>query len=115
MKIWTTTVLCVGFSLGVIVWAAATNHYADGGRGGALAVALAFFTLFTDRGTAARVFNRETKTTEQNVDNIRTTLAVFFDWQGTERIALTISSVVGTLAWGFGDVAAAMLQHAIAR
>jgi hypothetical protein len=29
------------------------------------------------------------------------------DWQGKEKVYLTISSVVGTIAWSFGDIIAA--------
>jgi hypothetical protein len=28
-------------------------------------------------------------------------------WQGKEKVYLTISSVVGTIVWGFGDIMAA--------
>ena len=29
------------------------------------------------------------------------------DWQGKEKVYLTIASVAGTIVWGFGDLLAA--------
>lgn len=88
----------------------------DGGRGGAIAVALTFFTFFMDRGTAERALEAKipdggdpATRTDLELARVRNAVASMLDWSRQERLYLTVSSVVGTLAWGFGDVVARWL------
>ena len=88
----------------------------DGGRGGALAVALTFAMLFLGRGTPEAALETPIPPGRSGVDpvanlelevaRVRNALASLLDWQRQEKLYLTISSVVGTVAWGFGDVLA---------
>ena len=40
---------------------------------------------------------------------MRNAVAAMLDWNRKEKLYLTVSSVVGTLAWGFGDSVAKCL------
>jgi hypothetical protein len=44
---------------------------------------------------------------------VRTALKSLLAWQTQEKIYLTISSVLGTVVWGFGDVAAGLLRAVV--
>lgn len=107
-KLFAATVVSIALSIGGIVYAVARSIPADGGRGGALAVALTFFMLFMSRGTAedALAGPLPQGIPDGEIIRIRNALASMLDWQSNEKIYLTISSVCGTIAWGFGDVIA---------
>jgi hypothetical protein len=118
-KLVLTMVAAILFSLGGVVFAVRWGSVADGGRGGAIAVALTFLMLFLGRGTAEAAL--EAKLPEPTEDGkkallevakVRNAVAAMLDWSGSEKLYLTISSVVGTLFWGFGDVAARWLGAA---
>ncbi|MDE8652827.1 hypothetical protein [Novosphingobium album (ex Liu et al. 2023)] len=92
---------------------------ADGGRGGAIAVGLTFFILFMGRGTAETALEASLPPAgdpladlEQDLARVRGAVAAMLDWSRKEKVYLTVSSVVGTLAWGFGDVVAKWLGAA---
>ena len=109
-----------------ITYAVRWGVAADGGRGGGLAVALTFFMLFMGRGTAESALEanlpvdetltgeaRKTAETEAELSRVRNAVASMLDWSRQEKVYLTISSVVGTLAWTVGDVVAKFCGAAI--
>jgi hypothetical protein len=125
-------------SLGGIAIGAWVTKPADGGRGGAIAVALAFLILFVRRDYGGRVYNailkdfpdlkeqiaslREGKAPAPVVEGdavklnrrliaIVSSLNTEADGQKRQNRALAWASCVGTVAWGFGDIAAAWLRH----
>jgi hypothetical protein len=123
-------VLSVVLSLGSIGACIALNRPADAGRGGAIAVAISFGMLFLSRGRGAQTFDTlydglptlrtelealtasdpKPEASAAQIKRLATALKTWLtiDAQATSRqnIFLAISSVVGTLAWGFGDWAA---------
>lgn len=127
-------------SLGGILIGAFVTEPADGGRGGAVAVALAFLVLFVRRGYGARVYEaiakdlpamREevrklrqgTAPTAANAEDLaqvkRQVTAIVSridteaDGQKIQNRALAWASCIGTIAWGFGDMLAKWLSRVI--
>lgn len=126
-------------SVGGIVIAACLTEPSDGGRGGAIAVAVAFFVLFVRRPYGARVYQALTKDLpklreeiknlregkdrastsvpdklddlKRQVTSIVSRLDVEADGQRNQNIALAWASCIGTLAWGFGDMIAKWLSR----
>lgn len=124
-------------SLGGIAIGAWWAKPEDGGRGGAVAVAMAFFILFVRRNYGARVYDALTKDIPKlreqiassrqgkklepetgDVDEIRGQLTTLVsrldtesDGQNRQNRALAWASCIGTLAWGFGDLLARYFQH----
>ena len=112
----TLAIVLSGAGIAYAVW---FGMAADGGRGGAIAVGLTFFILFMGRGTAEAALEAPLPQTgdalarlEQELARVRGALAASLDWSRKEKVYLTVSSVVGTLAWGFGDVVAKWLGAA---
>ena len=110
------TAAAILFSFGGIALAALANSPADGGRGGAIAVALTFFMLFMGRGTAEQAAETTLPPSDDPVEALRrefdpTKAAVnaMLDWSNKEKRYLAASSVIGTLVWGFGDLLAAWI------
>lgn len=128
--------ICLGFSFGGVVLSAFRNQYADGGRGGAIAVALAFATIFMGRGYGSvpieallRRLSRRARTLpgqeglkgtdarleELNSDvqaiarSLRASQSISIRNTTEQNAYLAASSVIGTLVWGFGDWAAEWL------
>jgi hypothetical protein len=124
--------VAIAVSLGGIGLAVHLDDASHGGRGGALAVALTFFLLFMDRGTATKVLQAQlpgtnggdgaagdeaeltkvekaVKDLEMELVKVRGAVAATLDWNRKERKYLIVSSVFGTLVWGFGDWVAACL------
>lgn len=104
--------LAVVASLGGIAYAVIWGEAGDGGRGGAVAVALSFLALFAGRATPNRVLEiedgRGRKVVHHGSDQrkirlLRTAIAAMIDSQRLETTYLTGASVFGTLVWGFGD------------
>jgi hypothetical protein len=131
--------LCIVLSVGWIIASAITNHPADGGRGGAIAVAVSLVVMFLSRGYGSKAFlarissitseeqlkgieadtnapdaNARISALEQNVSAIVTAIRTSQDItdSSTRRQSwfLAISSGVGTIAWGFGDWAVQWAQ-----
>lgn len=123
-------IAAIALSAAGIVIAAFNSSPADGGRGGALAVAFSFLVLFVRRNYGARVYQaiiedipklreqinalRENKQLESAHDDglnelkrqitaIVSRLDTEASGQSVQNIALAVASVVGTIAWGFGD------------
>jgi hypothetical protein len=124
-------------SVGGILTGAFVTRPADGGRGGAIAVALAFFVLFVRRDYGARVYAALTKEipaikeevsllrqskpapaasapdigqVKRQVTAIVSRLDTEADGQKIQNRALAWASCIGTIAWGFGDVLASWLK-----
>ena len=106
------------FSFGGIAYAVWFGTAADGGRGGAVAVSISFAALFAARSTPEDVVELTTKggdrvldkgKLEERIGILKTAIATMIDSQRLEKIYLTWSSTIGTLAWGFGDRIAAWL------
>lgn len=76
----------------------------DAQRGGSVAVALTFLMLFLDRPTSQRLIETGPDTASAGVV-AHNALAAFLDQQAKARWPLALSSVLGTLAAGFGDLA----------
>ena len=119
-RLWLVMCLCVVLSVGGVMYAVVFGDACDGGRGGALAVALTFAMLFLDRRTPTaylemalpaavdaptndplKSYLGELKTA---ANQTRNAVAAVLDWAARQRWPLAISSVVGTVFWGFGDV-----------
>lgn len=110
--LWASIASCVG---GVAIAVLGTGEAADGGRGGAVAVALSFGALFAARdipertlfatraGQGKPIINDDNELADTKLGVLRTTLAAMLDAQSLEKRYLTASSVIGTLTWGFGD------------
>jgi hypothetical protein len=114
-KLFAATIVSIALSIGGIVYAFVRSVPADGGRGGALALALTFFMLFMGRGTPEDALREPIPDGIPNGESmrVRNALASMLDWQSKEKVYLTISSVCGTIAWGFGDVISAWLSAAV--
>ena len=141
IRFWIVFALSVGVSLGWILAAAHTSsHQADGGRGGAVgtAIALAFMFLTRDFGTElySAVIRRlpavekqikgltndrdisEAQKAEFTGPDLQTKVeahiaAIDIDAQGqrVQNCFLALATCIGTLAWGFGDLAAKYLHQ----
>jgi hypothetical protein len=132
--------LSVFLSLGGILIGAFVTEPADGGRGGAIAVALAFLVLFVRRGYGARVYEaiaRDLPAMREEVSKLRQGTApatanaedlaqvkrqvtaivsridTEADGQKIQNRALAWASCIGTIAWGFGDMLAKWLSKVI--
>lgn len=93
----------------------------DGGRGGAVAVALAFAALFTSSPAVEKLIEAPDDAGEpgfdglppdEQISRLRSAIAVIKDGQRRENGFLVFTSVLGTLVWAFGDVLAACLGAA---
>ncbi|MGE3709463.1 MAG: hypothetical protein AB7G35_07310 [Hyphomicrobiaceae bacterium] len=117
------------FSFGGIVAAAQWDSPSDGGRGGAVAVAISLFALFANKPRGKRIFGMlveerkrvlgqrstpETKTPSLDrlaimVDAIITRIDVDTDGQNKQNLYMATAAFIGTIAWGFGDWAASVV------
>lgn len=107
-KLRLTMIAAILLSVAGIVYAVRWGTAVDGGRGGAVAVALTFFMLFMGRGTAedaldAEFPERTPPPPDLLLKRVRNAVASMLDWSRKEKTYLTVSSVTGTLVWGFGD------------
>jgi hypothetical protein len=102
------TALAILFSFGWIVGAAYYKLEDTGGRGGAIAVALSFYLLFIGGDLARRVQNtlQESATLDARMTGVEANLHIRDLTTKHQNIYLAVSSIVGTIAWGFGDLAA---------
>lgn len=98
-----------------IVYAVYCGTACDGGRGGALGVAIAFGALFIS-GESLRHYIEapdeegepafDSLDPDERIRNLRNALAVLVDRQHRQAAYLTIASVGSTIVWGFGDIIA---------
>ncbi len=120
--------------VGVLLAAYVFENADHGGRGGAVAVAIALVTLFATRNYANDVYDALTNPSQDvrtrilkltkgtlpnapsltNADQKLTALEARFrleaEGQRTKNIWLAVSTAVGTIFWGFGDLFAKWLM-----
>lgn len=130
-----TLVLVVACGIAGVLYAIWFGTAGDGGRGGAVGVALSLAILFSgppsrssDHASRGAVKKRlrdplaaEPSALEARVDQLeedivtlRNAGAAKREWDGIEKLWLASASAVATLFWGFGDVAARMFGAAVA-
>ncbi len=126
--------ICLAISFGDIFFANNIQHdSSQAGRGGALACAISFFSLFINRSYGLEVFrlsavtlpeieNRVLRlrgiTSEENlskridllIDAIIDMIEVDLLGQKKQNFFIALSAGVGTIFWGFGDVFAELLM-----
>jgi len=111
------TASAILLSLGWIVGAAYYDKQdtASAGRGGALGIALSFYLLFIGGRLGNRVFGILTRGSLDKPDslNAEKKADAVIAWLNTNAAEskrqnwfLAAASITGTLAWGFGDLAA---------
>lgn len=122
-KLWAVLLLGLVASMLGILYAIFIGTAADGGRGGAVAVAIAFGALFTSTPTVNELLEARDETGKPKFDDLtpekqaprlRTALADMLDGQRTQNRFLVWTSVIGTLVWAFGDVVAAIFGAPVA-
>lgn len=95
-----------------IAGAVALDMECHGGRGGAVAVAIAFGALFTARPIPEDLIEAlddkgratfDTRNVDDRIGRLRSAIAVMLDRQRLEARYVAIASISGTLVWGFGD------------
>ena len=121
---WAAVVLSIG---GVILAAFVLKEPSHGGRGGALAVAIALFSLFATRNYAADVYDALTRRSheiktrilkltsegqdknspsspEQKLNALEARLRLDAEGLRDQNMCLAIATGLGTIFWGFGDI-----------
>lgn len=109
-----------------VVWAARYPDTSNGGRGGAIAVIVAFAVLFLRRDYGKKSYDTILEDVPEQVDGldyekaiqalhervlaVDRRVALDADGQRLQNKALTWASVIGTIFWGFGDLFAAWLR-----
>lgn len=129
MRLFVTMIIALTMSLIGIVYAGCWGHAADGGRGGAFGCAFTFFMVFMSRPTAeAGLTDRLKQATHAQSDpttltesldqlarlksqteHVRAAFVAHLDAAKLEKVYLGVASLISTLAWKFGDVAAGWL------
>jgi hypothetical protein len=128
-------VVSIVCSVGGIWGCAFWWHPADGGRGGAIAVALSLVSLFINRPYGKQIFNFLTQDRKQFLEQVNTLRShpsnisdnrseaeilleahiimnnVDVSGQDKQNRFMAVSAGLGTLAWGFGDLVSAWLQR----
>ena len=123
-------IFAIVISFGWVFVAALWYHSpADGGRGGAIAVALSLGSLFLNRPYGEEIFRLMTTERESFIQRVRllkenkeknyegdldhtemiiSALATRFNievyGQEKQNLFMAISAAIGTIVWGFGDV-----------
>lgn len=128
-RLWLVMWLCIAVSVGGVLYAVFLGVADDGGRGGALAVAVTFAMLFLDRRTskdylemqlppdpAAKNIPTQDEALKAHLADMatnqiqtRNAFAAMLDWGDCQKWPLAFSSVIGTVFWGFGDLIAGFL------
>jgi hypothetical protein len=101
-----------------LAYALISGDATDAGRGGALTVALSFAAFFRSSATPTEIIEApgghgecqfEELTYKERDMRLKAAISVLDDRHNTESICLAISTFVGTMFWGFGDLAASLL------
>lgn len=117
-KLWTVALLGSCACVIGIAYAVLLGVASDGGRGGAIAVALAFAALFTSTPAVQELIEApdnlgnpafDELPPAKQIARLRTAIAEIQDRQLRENRFLVFTSVVGTLVWAFGDVFASWI------
>jgi hypothetical protein len=141
-RFWLVFTLSVGVSIGwILVAAHSASHQKDGGRGGAIGTAIALSFMFLTRDYGTKLYSavvRRLPHVREEIEGLATDSDILQAGKGEPSVAglqtqinalvaaldidakgqtiqnyfLAIATCIGTLAWGFGDVAALYLdQH----
>ena len=102
---WLAVLICLA-GLAIAVWG--TGNADDAGRGGAVAVALSFWILFQNHGSAERAYNDAAAVPEQQT-RTHNALGALINASEAQKWPLSMTSVMGTLVWGFADIPARWL------
>lgn len=118
-------IICIGLSVGGIVFSIHSREPLDGSRGGVLAVGLAVAYLVVKRDIAGEVFEtleehvqEDTPPTDPGLridrltrrfDDLKSSLRNKNKDEGGLNAYLAIATLIGTLAAAFGDLAAKFL------
>ncbi|TGD64481.1 hypothetical protein EYC08_09365 [Tabrizicola sp. WMC-M-20] len=117
-KLWTPVLFGMGTCGLGVAYAVFLGVASNGGRGGAVAVALAFAALFTSAPAVQELIEAPDNSGNPAFDalppakqiaRLRTAIAEIQDRQLRENRFLVFTSVLGTLVWAFGDVLAPWL------
>ena len=129
---WVVVILSIGISICWVVFSAINHCPDEGGRGGAIGVAISFFALFASRsygdlflehynGELQKIrngFANETYGTESELRSLRTRIDALdgklkLDKLGQKRqsLFLSVSSIGSTIFWGFGDKFAGYVER----
>ncbi len=101
-----------------LAYAVAIGDASDGGRGGALTVALSFAAFFTASNTPIELIEArgldgechfDDLSYKERVTRLKGAIAILEDRHNAESLSLAITTFVGTIFWGFGDLFAAAL------
>lgn len=120
-KLWSVVILGMVACASGICYAVLIGEAADGGRGGAVAVAFAFAALFTSTPAIPELIEApdhsgmpafETLPIDRQIARLRTAVAEMQDRQRYENRFLVLRNVVRTLVWAFGDIVAHWLGAA---
>ncbi len=113
-------ILSAALSVGGVIWAAHTRCPANGGRGGAVATALAFVVLFLRPDYGLWLFKQRREKMKPNLPEVERvgseltalveSLEINSKGQKNQNIALAVASGIGTIFWGFGDIFAKWLM-----
>lgn len=113
----TAVILCLS-GLG---YALVMGDAADAGRGGALTVALSFAAFFTTSSAPSELIEARGVDGEchfdelsyrERVTRLKTAVALLDDRHNAESLCLAITTFMGTMFWGFGDILAVALGAA---
>jgi hypothetical protein len=111
--------ISVFFSIGGVVWAAHKRCPADGGRGGAIATAVALAVIVSRPDYGLLIYEARRKRRPSNLtqmetildelDSIAAAYEINSSGQKWQNWTVVGSTFVGTVVWGFGDVFAKWL------
>jgi len=120
MRLFATMIIALTLSLIGIVYAGCWGDAADGGYGGALGFAFTFFMLFMSRPKAETILADhpgqaseapdEMASLKLQTERLQAAFMARLASVEREKIYLAVASILSTLAWKFGDIAAAALN-----
>lgn len=117
-KLWVVLSFGIAISVAGIAYAIWFGSAVDGGRGGALAVAAAFYVLFTSTPTLEELIEApddlgepgfEKLLPDAQISRLQTAFSTMIDSQRRQNLFLAITSIFGTLVWAFGDIVATLM------
>jgi hypothetical protein len=133
MRYWLLFAASVVLSIAGITWGVLSGNPVNGTRGGSVAVMFSFAALFISRGYGAKVYDiiahqmqemgrsadrPQGTSVEERIESLKTQLTAMGEQirlnaeeQFEQNICLALSTVTGTLTWGFGDMATTGLLH----
>lgn len=112
-KLWVVLILGLASSVLGLVYSFVVGDATHGGRGGAIAVLLSFLALFTSTPSVQELIEARDEDNNPGFDalddsrkllRLRTAISTMIDVQREQNIFLMITSGIGTIVWGFGDI-----------